>query len=138
METCWITAFCFWDSQGNCFYRPNRVASAKKPTSAIQNDYSEDDDDEAYQSKHDRALMPAPKPSPRFLDLDGIMYHYIETTEIPSGYASVPVKLVIANMEKDLEMVVGSVGMKLSRSPLDDTRLLLYHSTGKWMVDLRS
>ena len=88
----WITAFCFWNDMGESLYHS----------------YS--------------PFTPPPDPqrqlgrsSPR-LCLDGCWYHRINTTEVPPGYASVPVKVDDNGDIFMSRIIAGSVGIKYSSS----------------------
>ena len=50
----------------------------------------------------------------RGYNLDGVIYHTIDTREIPPGYASLPAKVGLDGKELDCVMVAGSVGMELA------------------------
>jgi Domain of unknown function (DUF4419) len=53
------------------------------------------------------------------LQLDDARYHCIETTDVPPGWASVPVKLDDDGNITWTVMVAGSVGMKVTSSGKD-------------------
>jgi len=59
-----------------------------------------------------------PRDSPSTLVLDGARYHRVDTSEIPPGYASVPVLLNDNGLEYHAEMIAGSLGMMISSSGL--------------------
>jgi hypothetical protein len=84
----WITAFCFWDGNGNSLYAPNGIP----PQGLATTDQK-----------------------PR-LCLDDVLYHRIESTDIPPGYALVPVKVEDEKIIYDTHMIAGSVGISLSSS----------------------
>ncbi|CAF9907810.1 hypothetical protein IMSHALPRED_006504 [Imshaugia aleurites] len=50
----------------------------------------------------------------RGYNLDDVIYHTIDTREIPPGYASLPAKVGLDGKEHDCIMVAGSVGMQLA------------------------
>ncbi|KAI4113340.1 MAG: hypothetical protein LQ338_008192, partial [Usnochroma carphineum] len=78
----WITAFCFWDQNGKSMYRfPHNP-----------NRISE----HSWDSTHE-------------LKLDGAVYHWIGSDEVPPGYTSVPVKIDDNGSEFMARMVAGSV-----------------------------
>lgn len=80
----WITAFCFWDEDGRLFYNgPVNPASSQ-------------------QSKGFDAGC----------ELDGVRYHRIDSDEIPSGFASVPVKVDDNGHVHNTKMVAGMVGIQ--------------------------
>jgi hypothetical protein len=76
----WITAFCFWDTEGKRFY------GAGEPNSSGGS------------------------------DLDGVSYHRVETDKIPTGFASVPLKVNDNGVEHRTQMVAGLLGMELTSS----------------------
>ena len=79
------------------------------------------------------------------LQLDGARYHKIETTDVPPGWASVPVELNDNGAITKCGMAAGLVGMKLSTSGKDlhkrsgekglDT---ITPVSGWWMYELKS
>jgi uncharacterized protein DUF4419 len=77
----WMTAFCFWDFEGKLLYRTPSVQARDSWVTA----------------------------STAGCDLDGTLYHCIDTNEIPAGYMGVPVK-VIDNKEYKCRMVAGLWG----------------------------
>jgi len=103
----WITAFCFWGSDGKTFWRPG-FNTYIGPT----------------------------------MQLDGIRYHSVETTDVIRGYASVPVKLDDNGTISWANMVAGLVGMK-ARSSGEDLYLrpgqkgldTLSVESGWWMYE---
>lgn len=90
----WIAAFCFWDNDGKCFHNPGRNPS------------------------NNAEMRGMGQPTP-VLVLDGARYHRIETSDIPAGYASVPVKMDYETYVVDANMVAGSIGIRLSSSGLE-------------------
>ena len=78
----WITAFCFWKEDGKCLYHD----TVERPTTwkafAAQNAGCE---------------------------LDGVLYHRVNTKDIPSGYASVPVKVNDNGTIYETKMLAGLV-----------------------------
>ena len=52
----------------------------------------------------------------RGYNLDGVIYHTINTREIPPGYAALPAKVGRVGKEHDYMMIAGSVGMELART----------------------
>ncbi|KAL8762132.1 MAG: hypothetical protein Q9184_001817 [Pyrenodesmia sp. 2 TL-2023] len=87
----WITAFCFWNKDGKSVYRPHQ--SPDRIT----------DDDETWYESH-------------ALKLDGMVYHLIESHNVPPGYSSVPVKVDDNGVEIQATMIAGSVAMRYSSS----------------------
>lgn len=95
----WITAFCFWDEDGKSLYHRYDSSGPREPVSL--NDW------DAQQAG---------------CKLDDVLYHRVDTSEIPSGFASVPV-IVNDNGERyDTKMVAGSFGIQVTSSGdmLDD------------------
>jgi hypothetical protein len=89
----WLTAFCFWRNDGTpMFYR-------EAP-------------------KFDTPYAPVNTGNIRMGDykLGGIVYHTIDTHDIPSGFASVPVKVDDNGHVYRTEMVAGSVGIHVTKS----------------------
>jgi len=94
MKQGWITAFCFWREDGKCFYNP-------KHNPGPQNEMSS---------------MGQPTP---VLQLDEARYHRIETSDVPPGWASVPVELNDNGYKIPCTMVAGLVGTRASSSGKD-------------------
>jgi hypothetical protein len=82
----WLTAFCFWDDKGKCMYDLQRGVSGW-------------------------GISPT---DPERLELDGISYHRVDTNDIPSGFASVPVLVDDNGTEYKTEMIAGSLGIKIT------------------------
>jgi hypothetical protein len=82
----WITAFCFWDSKGELLFR--------EPRSDVG------DDDLGEQG----------------CDLDGTVYHRVDTNDIPEAYVSVPVTVDDNGTVFKTRMVAGLVGIEVSSS----------------------
>jgi hypothetical protein len=84
----WITAFCFWKPDGKCLY-----SSPKGP------------------------IQPGGF-SPRYLgcNLDGTLYHKVNTDNIPDGHAAVPVTVDDNGRLYETRMVAGSVGICVTSS----------------------
>jgi hypothetical protein len=89
----WLTAFCFWDSDGKMLYQPPDVIA---PGNYWANRVG--------------------------CDLDGTLYHVVDDSGIPAGYMGVPVK-VIDDIEYKCRMVAGSVGIRCASSgkPIERT-----------------
>jgi hypothetical protein len=92
----WITAFCFWSDDGKPFYDLKR------------NNPPEHQDS-----------MPTMGDNTPVLQLDGARYHRIETSDVPSGWASVPVELNDNGAITETVMVAGSLGFKVNETPID-------------------
>jgi len=56
------------------------------------------------------------RPSPEALELDGVRYHAVSGNEVPSGYLTVPAKIIDNGREYQAELFAGSVGMKCTSS----------------------
>jgi hypothetical protein len=82
----WITAFCFWDSKGKLLFR--------EPRSDVG------DDDLGQQG----------------CNIDGTVYHRVDTSDIPEAYVSVPVTVDDNGVVFKTRMVAGLVGIKVSSS----------------------
>ncbi|KAG4433843.1 hypothetical protein IFR05_010661 [Cadophora sp. M221] len=87
----WITAFCFWGSDGKSFFRAG-YNPAKEPE------------------------MRSTGPPTPMLQLDDARYHRIDSDMIPPGWASVPVKLNDSGVITECVMIAGLVGAKYSSS----------------------
>jgi hypothetical protein len=85
----WITAFCFWDSEGKCSYA--RWASKM-------------------------AMKRNTRDGQVGCELDGVQFHRLDMSEIPSGSSSVPVIVDDDGKLYDTLMVAGSVGVEVSAS----------------------
>jgi hypothetical protein len=88
----WLTAFCFWRNDGTPMF---------------------------YQivPKFDQPYAPVNTGNIRLgkYQLDGIVYHTIDTHDIPSGFASVPVKVGDGRVYRT-KMVAGSLGINVTKS----------------------
>lgn len=80
----WLTAFCFWNHDGQSLYKPMDPHSYKF----------------AGMSAEDQLV------------LDGISYHPVDTDDIPSGFASVPVKVDDNGSIHHTKMIAGSFGIQ--------------------------
>jgi hypothetical protein len=88
----WLTAFCFWNDKGKSMY-------------------------DLQKGVRRRGISPS---DPGRLELDGVPYHKVETDDIPSGFASVPVLVDDNGMEYKTKMIAGSLGIKITSK--DDPR----------------
>ena len=84
----WITAFCFWDTNGRMLYPGQDAASWRR------------------------------RPWRDVLCLDEVKFHWVDTTDIPQGWASVPIKVDDNGYKYDAEMLAGHVSMRHSKSGL--------------------
>lgn len=85
----WITAFCFWDEEGNCLYKNGAIPPVTLEEFAGR-----------------RAGC----------ELDGVYFHRVDTDDIPPGYASVPVTVNDNGRIYHTELTAGSVGMQATSS----------------------
>ncbi|KAE8366549.1 hypothetical protein BDV27DRAFT_143537 [Aspergillus caelatus] len=112
----WITAFCFWDEDGKCLYRDGPIGPVTLAAFA-----------------GNRAGC----------ELDGILYHRVDTSDIPCGFASVPVKVNDNGDEYNTRMVAGLVGIQATssaddRRPRQNTSLSsIQPVSGWWMYEER-
>ncbi|KAI4644011.1 uncharacterized protein J4E78_009793 [Alternaria triticimaculans] len=107
----WLTAFCFWDDKGKCMY------NLKTGTQ----DWNVDESDK------------------QLLELDGVSYHRVDTDDIPSGFASVPVLVNDNGTEYKTKMVAGSLGIEITSSNDSDAgaeekKLDSLQSLSGWMM----
>lgn len=105
----WITAFCFWDADGKCLYNA--------PTGTV--------------STNDRS---ASYPTSPGCNIDGTLYHRVDTNDIPKGYVSLPVTVDDNGVEHKTRMVAGSVGIQLRSSglPVDESQAHMYGLSFAW------
>ncbi|KAL8756547.1 MAG: hypothetical protein Q9184_004461 [Pyrenodesmia sp. 2 TL-2023] len=105
----WITAFCFWDGSGKCLFNA--------PAGAV--------------NTKDRSKSYATSPG---CNIDGILYHRVDTNDIPNGYVSVPVTVDDHGRIYKTRMMAGSVGIQLRRSglPVDMSRPHMYGPSYAW------
>ena len=82
----WLTAFCFWDSTGKSLY------------------------DRWWSNRH------RGQKGPVGCELDGVEFHRVGMTQIPSGSSSVPVVVDDNGKMYDTMMVAGSIGVQVSAS----------------------
>lgn len=81
--------------------------------------------------------------SGQYLRLDEVIYHQVESDDVPPGFSTVPVKVDDNGILFDSLMVAGSVGMQCSSSGEElaggkrgfDT---LAAQTGWWMFETKS
>jgi hypothetical protein len=95
----WITAFCFWNEDGKSLYHRYDTNGPQRPVSL-----------QAFKSRQAGC------------ELDNVLYHRVDTADIPSGFASVPVVVDDNGVLYDTKMVAGSFGMQVTSSGnmLDD------------------
>lgn len=86
----WATAFCLWDEDGKSLHSRQ---GPRKPVSWKSHAYSN-----------------------AGCELDGQLYHRVETTDIPSGFAFVPVTVDDNGTIYNTKMIAGSVGIQASSS----------------------
>ncbi|KAI0545503.1 hypothetical protein F4679DRAFT_463462 [Xylaria curta] len=84
----WITAFCFWSADGKCLYSP--------PQGPVV-------------TRRFGATNPG-------CDLDGVLFHRVNTKDIPEAFVSVPVKVNDNGVIHHTRMVAGLVGIEVSSS----------------------
>jgi hypothetical protein len=92
----WVTAFCFWNEDGKSLYQSSGREPIGPPTL------------EAFNG------------SRAGCELDGVLYHRVDTKQIPISVASVPVDLYDNGKSYKTRMVAGLVGICAfsRRSPL--------------------
>jgi hypothetical protein len=88
----WVTAFCFWDENGKCLYPMDKPPFGPP--------------DEQDERSSRRAGC----------ELNGVLYHRLDTNKMPSSVASVPVKVNDNGTEYDTKMVAGLIGISASSS----------------------
>lgn len=88
----WITAFCFWDKDGKRLLQ--NLAARRK---------------EREDAPWRNSVYPK-------LVLDGAVYHQVESSDVPVGFSSVPVKIDDNGFELDALMIAGSVGISVTSS----------------------
>lgn len=105
----WITAFCLWDADGKCLHT--------WPTGTT-----------------DTPQRSASYPKSPGCDIDGTLYHRVETNDIPNGYVSLPVTVDDNGVLHKTRMVAGSVGIQLRSSglPVDDSNPHMYGPSFAW------
>ncbi|KAI1750411.1 hypothetical protein F4782DRAFT_250561 [Xylaria castorea] len=84
----WITAFCFWSADGKCLYS---LPQGPVKTYGLN------------------ARAPG-------CDLDGVLFHRVDTNNIPEGFVSVPVTVSDHGVIYQTRMVAGLVGIEVSSS----------------------
>jgi hypothetical protein len=122
----WITSFCFWKSDGELLYTPNKIGSA-------------------FHETHNKPF----NTSKGAAEIDWERFHSVNFKNIPDGYVSVPVLIDNHGVEIKSRMVAGSVGFKVwsSGNPLEDyhranPRSLLYGddslqpASGWWIYEV--
>lgn len=114
----WITAFCFWDQDGNSMY----------------NVRGQEDGPENF--SWENSQLPN-------LRLGGAPYHHVSSDDVPQGYSSVPVKVIDNGDEFEAIMVAGSVGIHCTSSGDELAEGLVgldtvAAKTGWWMFEKKS
>ncbi len=97
----WITAFCFWNQEGKCMYKPPSSSDSDNITRNLG---------QRQRYYHDYS------PESQTLRLDGVIYHQVESDKVPPDFSAVPVKVDDNYVPFDALMVAGSVGMNCSSS----------------------
>lgn len=105
----WLTAFCFWRGDGKSMYRNNSMGN-----DATHVRTSEPDSREVEMLKHDIFGDFLNFPSP--LVMGGVCYPTVDMTDIPNGWAAVPVKVIQGGHEYSTRMVAGSLGILATTS----------------------
>jgi hypothetical protein len=90
----WLTAFCFWRNDGRPMYY--RIPLNEFP------------------ARH--TPVPSYVAQKGRYELDNVTYHTVDTNDIPSGFASVPVKVIDNGRTFRTKMVAGSLGINITRS----------------------
>jgi hypothetical protein len=94
----WLTAFCFWRNDGKCMYTKRApVSHQPDPEPGV-------------------GYPPMFRRSNSYYELDDIVYHRVDTNDIPAGFASVPVKVDDNGNVHNTKMAAGSLGMVFSQS----------------------
>jgi len=89
----WLTAFCFWRNDGvSLYYQRDRAGQTAHTNGQTTN-----------------VRMPGTV-------LDGATFHSIDTSDIPSGFASVPVLVDDNGILHRTKMVAGSLGIQAEKS----------------------
>ena len=108
----WISAFCFWDEDGKILYE-NSLTKSRKASGA---------DDSLQKAEHRQGTqgqLKSPDDSERApYDPEGhVVYeNRIDTSDVPAGYTSVPVKLDDNGYLLMTTMIAGSVGHRVTIS----------------------
>lgn len=90
----WITAFRFWDADGNCKHHPDEQGE----------DVSNQSWEIGKRSQYSNLV------------LDGAIYHRVDSDKVPPGYSSVPVLIINNVLEVLAMMIAGSVGTRRTNS----------------------
>lgn len=138
----WITAFCFWDTDGRLLYRdegPPTKLNEERDGNFRWNDKTSFR--EAFPGEKDRQKDWNGLSTP-YLTLDGAFYHRVELETVPPGYGSVPVQVDDDGLVYDTTMIAGSVGIKGTSSgrPLQDGQTgldTMQPVTGWWIFKKR-
>lgn len=88
----WITAFCFWDKDGKSLGRDPAAHHKER-------------ENESWEASTYPELI-----------LDGAVYHQVDSTDVPEGFTSVPVKINDNGSELEALMIAGSVGINVTSS----------------------
>lgn len=88
----WMTVFCFWDEEGKSLYQ---IPQTQRPVSS---------------------WTPFGGGGNAGFELDGVRFHRVDTHDIPSGFASVPVTVDDNGTLYNTKMLAGSVGIQGSSS----------------------
>jgi streptogramin lyase len=66
------------------------------------------------------------------LVLDGVKYHRVDTSDIPNGFASVPVKVDDNGTAYHTKMLAGAIGIRATSS--GDSKLDTIQSLSGWFM----
>ncbi|KAH7084876.1 hypothetical protein BKA63DRAFT_498394 [Paraphoma chrysanthemicola] len=97
----WLTAFCFWRNDGKCMYKKREPLSQQPPP-------------QAGSSRSSR--LARIRRSSSYFELDDVVFHVVDTSDIPAGFASVPVKVNDNGTVHNTKMVAGSLGIAVNDS----------------------
>ena len=98
----WVTAFCFWDHQGNCLSDIREKTANFSTSGRTNSDHVFWDYDESDRKKN--------------FKLDDIPFHNVDTNDIPSGCTTVPLSVNDNGTFIETRLLVGSVGIQVSSS----------------------
>ena len=105
----WIAAFCFWDGDGNNLHHKADPDDINFYSDCRLSPFESNNNPPARRSSELREN----------LELDGVTYHPVDSTDVPPGFASVPVRLVDNGYDGKIfetSLVAGIVGMRYAAS----------------------
>lgn len=105
----WITAFCFWNAEGEPLAEaPKQFVFTSRRSRSLTDFYGRMSQDVESYTKHEPSKDSGALSNRLNLDL----FHTLDNSDIPNGYSSVPVLVDDNRVLYNTRMVAGSVGIQ--------------------------